>query len=73
MKTPIIKISDDQHTITHESGFVAVFVEDNSGLCTNCIYSKLTMHNCKVIPCDYNKRSGRRNDTLTGVFKQFIK
>jgi len=69
MITPIISISDDQNTITHESGLITEFKKDNSGTCINCVYSDLKMHNCRFIPCDYNKRTGRRNDTLTGVFK----
>lgn len=69
MNTKIVKISEDQKKITHESGAVTVFKKDNSGTCINCIYSDLKMHDCRFIPCDYNKRTGRRNDTLTGIFK----
>lgn len=53
MNTPIVKISDDQNEITHESGVVTVFVEN--GRCVNCCYypyskSKKTSC-CNKIPC----------------------
>jgi len=38
MNTPIVKISDDQNEITHESGVVTVFVESNKSTCLYCAY-----------------------------------
>ena len=68
MKTKIKHISEDQNTITHESGFQTVFKEDFTGICFGCVYYKLHNIDCGQIPCDYNKRTGRRNDTKTGIF-----
>jgi len=60
METKIISISEDQNTITHESGFVSVFAESMTG-CDGCVYFE---SNCIAIPCT----SGRRNDGLEGIF-----
>lgn len=69
MNTPIIKISDDQNEITHESGVVTVFKKDDSGICFGCFYATRKEHDCRLIPCDYNKIKCKRKDGKSGIFK----
>ena len=71
MNTPIIKISDDQNEITHESGVVTVFVKD--GMCRDCCYSKVEPHMkrmCLKIPCSTMFEPNCRKDGIDfGIFK----
>lgn len=62
MKTKIIKISDDQNTITHKSGVVTVFEESNKN-CSFCIY--FNKENCNVLLCSCSFRF----DEKSGIFK----
>ena len=65
MNTPIISISDDQNTITHESGVVTVFEVPKGGIfCRNCFYVEWNK-SCTGMPCT----SGIRNDKRNGIFK----
>lgn len=56
------KISDDQNTITHESGLVTEFVESRHKYptirdCSLCYYCDSI--NCKTLPCYHtNKKHG---------------
>lgn len=64
MNTPIIKISDDQNEITHESGVVTVFEETKINRCNGCVYQNPKV--CKSIaPCFRFERI----DNKTGIFK----
>jgi hypothetical protein len=66
MNTPIISISDDQNTITHESGVVTVFVEtDNQNDCIGCIYKNGAICEQIKAPC----MKSQRLDHKFGVFK----
>ena len=70
MNTPF-KISEDQNTITHESGLVTKFVEDNSITCSDkCEYLTVSLVDCKQIPCSKIKRmlSACREDKKNGYF-----
>lgn len=64
MNTPIIKISDDQNEITHESGVVTVFEWNNDYSCDGCVY-RMVLKNCFPIPC----RDKARIDKKEGIFK----
>ena len=72
MKTKIKSIDYVSRIVKHESGVTTRFEFDEYGNCDNCVYSELKQH-CKLIPCNVVKRVTRRNDPITGVFKQFIK
>jgi len=63
MKTQIKHISEDQNTITHESGVVVVFKETNKR-CSGCFYDNNKV--CKSIAPCYRFE---RNDNKTGIFK----
>ena len=70
MNTPF-KISEDQNTITHESGLVTKFVEDNSIMCSDkCEYLTVPLVDCKQIPCYEIKivLSACRKDKRNGYF-----
>ena len=61
MNTPIISISDDQNTITHESGVVTVFKNNGNYKCHGCVYNPEL---CPIIiPCV------SRKDKENGIFK----
>ena len=62
MNTLIVKISDDQNTITHESGFVTVF-EEKIG-CSGCYYYEI--EDCNHIPCIEPRRTVNNKE---GIFK----
>ena len=67
MNTPF-KISEDQNTITHESGLVTKFVRDNSDDCNNCVYWEYSI--CHKIPCTSktaNKKHITRKDKKTVI------
>jgi hypothetical protein len=69
MKTPIKNISEDQNTITHESGVVTVFERKVriSG-CNKCVYSEFgCMH--YLVPCCYPYRTA---DSKNGIFIEKI-
>lgn len=66
MNTPIVKISDDQNEITHESGVVTVFVESVSQ-CEKCCYYK--NFNCSDIPCHFRTEFTPRKEFNYGIFK----
>lgn len=63
MNTKIISISDDQNTITHESGLVTEFVESDHLGCFYCVYE--TNDTCFDKPC----MEDRRLNKLDGIFK----
>ena len=65
MNTPIISISDDQNTITHESGVVVEFVkvEINCSVgCKGCVYhidnNKCMQQNNHDVVCMRRAESG---------------
>ena len=62
MNSKIISISDNQNTITHESGFVSVFKEQKGSSCIDCVY--YYENSCGKIPCSPSERK----DYLTGIF-----
>ena len=65
MNTKIISISDDQNTITHESGVVTEFVvQGGKDICKNCVYNILK-GKCSHIICVPIQRKDERN----GIFK----
>lgn len=64
MNTPIIKISDDQNEITHESGVVTNFVWTNLFSCGRCVYKN--RKSCYDIPCVSLRRD---RDCFNGIFK----
>ena len=67
MNTPIKSISDDQNTITHESGVVTLFVESKNS-CIGCCYGTFTVFgycNPNKIPCIKTSRADYKN----GIFK----
>ena len=61
MNSKIVSISEDQNTITHESGFVSVFKESKNG-CNGCIYPNDRCPN--MIPCFKEVRVDNKN----GIF-----
>lgn len=63
MNTPIIKISEDQNEITHESGVVTVF-EESKSRCNGCFY-KIDKVCKSIAPCFQFERTDRK----TGIFK----
>jgi hypothetical protein len=64
MKTPIKNISEDQNTITHESGFQTVFkIPKGKAICRNCCYGVLPF-------CDTPCCSESRIDKKNGIFVQ---
>ena len=65
MNTPIIKISDYQNEITHESGFVSMFVELNNETCIHCVYIN-DDGSCLCVPAPCN--TFIRNDRKLGYF-----
>lgn len=69
MNTPIIKISDDQNEITHESGVVTVFEETNLLTCNFCCYLGSSSLFCRKIPCLFTGNGIKRNDKKSGIFK----
>ena len=66
MNTKILKISEDQNEITHESGVVTEFEPKGriSG-CNKCVYS---LNGCMhyLAPCSYPYRTADRKN---GIFK----
>lgn len=53
MNTPIIKISEDQNEIIHESGVVTVFKKTRKGSgCENCVYDYENTCLCYAANCD---------------------
>ena len=66
MNTPIIKISDDQNEITHESGVVTVF-EESENSCECCFYESIYI--CDEIPCLPETSFIARLDHKNGIFK----
>lgn len=66
MNTPIIKISDDQNEITHESGVVTVFKKKGitSG-CNKCVYNEIGCIQFSA-PCGNPYRTA---DEFNGIFK----
>lgn len=68
MNSKIIKISDDQNEITHESGLVTEFRLTNK-TCYNCVYlDRKGFCLCEDAPCD----SGYRFDSYSGIFVKKI-
>lgn len=65
MNTKIVKISEDQKEITHESGVVTVFKKNGS--CENCCY--ILSDNCSKAPCHFMTTLSPRNDFEYGCFK----
>ena len=61
MNSKIVSISEDQNTITHESGFVSVFKENKNG-CLDCVYPN---DRCPaIIPCFKEVRIDKKD----GIF-----
>ena len=63
MNTKIIAISEDQNTITHESGVVTEF-DSKCNLCFYCCYDNIE-DGCIGVPCVINVRKDKGN----GIFK----
>ena len=67
MNTPIVKISDDEKTIIHESGFKSRFCEDKTfDCCENCVYN-FTEDVCYHIPCTFNHRKDKKNGYFLAI------
>ena len=61
IESPIAKISEDQNTITHDDGIVAVFKEGGNEF--DCCY--YNTDNCQLyIPCC----KVMRDDKINGIF-----
>ena len=65
MNTKIVEISEDQNTITNESGVVTVFCKN--GACEECCY--MSSRNCPEAPCHPYITLSPRNDFEYGCFK----